>query len=121
MVQVRRSEPILLLRCSAGDGAASAWELRRPRVGTLTDMSDAAIAGYELWDTKSGNLLDDFDTEAEALEAVRGLIALNGPMCTEFMALTRAHRDGRMMTLALGAELAARAQAAAPGHERRPV
>jgi hypothetical protein len=29
------------------------------------------MSGYELWDTLSGNLLDDFDTEADALERVR--------------------------------------------------
>ena len=84
-------------------------------------MSEAADAGYELWDTKSRNLLDDFDTEAEALDAVRSLIALNGPGCTDDMVLTRVHADGRMATLAMGAELAARAQAASPERGQLPV
>ena len=73
-------------------------------------MSEATVAGYELWDTESRNLLDDFDTESEALEAVRELVALNGPACTDAMALTRVHADGRMTTLAMGADLATRAK-----------
>jgi hypothetical protein len=69
-------------------------------------MSDTTIAGYELWDTESRNLLDDFDTEAEALHAVRELVALNGAACTGALALTRVDGNGRMTTLAMGASLA---------------
>ena len=72
-------------------------------------MSEAAVAGYELWDTRSRNLLDDFDTESQALAAVLELVALNGPGCTDAMALTRVHVDGRMATVATGADLAMRA------------
>lgn len=28
------------------------------------------VAGYELWGTESGNPLDDFDTEAQALSGL---------------------------------------------------
>ena len=70
-------------------------------------MQDEGIAGYELWSTKSGNLLDDFDTEAEALETIRQLIALNGP-CTDGLALTRVDKAGRHTTLAMGDALAER-------------
>lgn len=80
-------------------------------------MSDATILGYELWDTESRNLLDDFDTEAEALEAVRELIALNGPGTTDALALTLVTADGRMTTLAMGDALAARAR---PTERERP-
>jgi hypothetical protein len=73
-------------------------------------MSEAATAGYEFWDTESRNLLDDFDTEAEALEAVRELIALNGSDCTSALAVTRVNVDGRMTTLAMGRALATRAE-----------
>jgi hypothetical protein len=72
-------------------------------------MSEAGVAGYELWDTESRNLLDDFDTEAEALEAVLELVALNGPDSAGTMALTRVHANGQMVTVAMGAELASRA------------
>ena len=84
-------------------------------------MSEAAVVGFELWDTGSRNLLDDFDTEAEALEAVRDLIALNGPGCTDAVALTRVHADGRMSTLAMGVDLARRAQAARSERGQLPV
>jgi hypothetical protein len=84
-------------------------------------MSDATISGYELWDTKSRNLLDDFDTEAEALDAVRELVALNGPGCTDAMALTRVHVDGHMATLAVGADLAMRDKAARAESGQLPV
>ena len=84
-------------------------------------MSDATVAGYELWDTKSRNLLDDFDTEAEALEAVLELVALNGAGCTDAMALTRVHVDGHMATLAMGADLEKRAKAARSERGHLPV
>ena len=82
-------------------------------------MRDTTILGYELWDAESGNLLDDFDTEVEALERVRALISLNGPGCTDTLALTSVYEGGRMTTLAMGEALADRAQSGAPGRERR--
>ena len=84
-------------------------------------MSETAVAGYELWDMESRNLLDDFDTEAEALEAVFGLIDLNGTDCTNSMALTRVHVDGSMVTLAMGTGLAARANATRSKRGQLPV
>ena len=71
-------------------------------------MSDGVTLGYELWSTESRNLLDDFDTEAEALEAVRQLMVLNGPECAAGLALTRVDTGGRMTTLAMGDALAER-------------
>jgi len=68
--------------------------------------------GYELWDTASRNLLNDFDTEADALEAVRKLIALNGQNCTDALALTQVDGAGHMTTLAMGESLAALARTA---------
>jgi len=84
-------------------------------------MSDTVSVGYELWDTESRNLLDDFDTEAEALEAVRALIDLNGDACTIGLALTRVGTGGRMTTLAMGEDLALRARAATTERGRLPA
>ncbi len=84
-------------------------------------MSELDIAGYEIWDTESRNLLDDFDTEAEAIEAVRELIAVNGAACTAALALTRVTVDGSMQTLAIGTELALRAERSGQGRARRPA
>lgn len=84
-------------------------------------MSEAVVLGYELWDTESRNLLDDFDTEAEALEAVRALTSLNGAGCTGSLALTRVDADGRMTTMAMGDALAMRAEAARTKRGRLPA
>lgn len=70
-------------------------------------MSESTVTGYELWDTTSRNLLDDFGSEAEALDAVRELVSLNGIDCTDSLALTRLTADGRMSTVAMGDALAA--------------
>lgn len=84
-------------------------------------MSEAEIAGFELWDIESRNLLDDFDTEDEALDMVRQWIALEGASSIDALALTRVDRDGRMVTVAMGAELAARARAIQSEHGRLPA
>jgi len=78
------------------------------------------MTGYELWDMVSGNLLDDFDSEAEALEAVRKLIALNGPGSTDALALTRVDATGQMTTLASGEALAIRTRSAESPQGRVP-
>lgn len=64
------------------------------------------MAGYELWDTESRNLLDDFDTEAEALEAARELIELDRASYPDTLAVTRVDANGRTTTLAMGDALA---------------
>jgi len=76
----------------------------------ISAMSETPVAGYELRDTESRNLLNDFDTEAEALGAVRELIALNGSDCASALAVTRIDVDGRMTTLAMGTALATSAE-----------
>jgi hypothetical protein len=78
----------------------------------------STIAGYELWDMQSRNLLDDFDTEAEALAVVRELLALNGPESAYALALTRVDADGRMTTLAQRDHLATHAWANEPASSR---
>ena len=64
---------------------------------------------YELWDLLSRNMLADFDTESEALVAVRELLAINPPEMAD--ELTLAWRDGdRGGVFAEGAALAKRAR-----------
>ena len=67
---------------------------------------------YELWDTESGNLLDDFDTQVDALGSVRSLILLNGTGAMSAVALVRVE-DGRAVTVAAGDDLEALATGAA--------
>jgi hypothetical protein len=42
---------------------------------------------FELWDTRSGNLLEDFESEAEAVAAVREYLELNGPQMVRDLTL----------------------------------
>ncbi len=70
---------------------------------------------YELWDLLSRNLLADFDTEPEALIAVRDLLAINSPEMAD--ELTLAWRDGeRGGIVAEGTALAVRARLVNAGH-----
>jgi len=84
-------------------------------------MSESSMAGYELWDTESRNLLDDFGSEAEAVEAVRALIRLNGLDTINALALTRVDLNGCMSTLAMGADLARLVEVASVERQRRPA
>ena len=74
---------------------------------------------YELWDTESGNLVEDFADEGEALAAVRQYAALNTPAYPGALALARRDHEGKTTWLASGAELVARAQAAVPEGKSR--
>lgn len=69
---------------------------------------------YELWDVLSRNLLADFDSESEALVAVRELLEINSSEMADELILVWREGD-RGGTLAEGAELAVRARATGPG------
>lgn len=43
---------------------------------------------YELWHIASGNLLEDFETESKALDAVRGYVEANGPGMIDELSLS---------------------------------
>lgn len=42
---------------------------------------------YEFWDMRSHNIIDAFDTEHEAMEALREAIRLDGERTVEFLML----------------------------------
>ena len=63
---------------------------------------------FELWDTDTRNLLYDFDTEEEALDAASELIELNPTIYPERMALARGNDDDSVTWLANGAALGER-------------
>lgn len=69
------------------------------------------MIGYELWDMQSGNLLEAFDGEADALAAVARTASRYGPTAVEAFALARVD-DGsdEVERIAVGAELLARAR-----------
>lgn len=65
---------------------------------------------YELWEIRSGNLMGAFETEEEALRAVRKAIDRYGVGYVETVALLGVLDDeGASESLACGPELAARA------------
>jgi hypothetical protein len=64
---------------------------------------------WELWDLRSGNIINTYDTEAEALTVVRTLVELNGHEYARVLSLM-VEDDGETTLVAKGATLARRAQ-----------
>jgi hypothetical protein len=60
---------------------------------------------FELWDTETRNLLYDFDTLEEAIQAARELTEVNEDRYPGHMALARVEDDQRVTWLARGAAL----------------
>jgi hypothetical protein len=73
---------------------------------------------YELWDTQSRNMLDDFASEADVLAEVRMLVETHGPSVADTLVLGEMGDDGRTTALATGQNLVARALGV-PDIERR--
>jgi hypothetical protein len=69
---------------------------------------------YELWETRTGNLIGSFETESEALDVVRGAIRTHGPAYVDTLLLGYENTRGRSRTIAQGSQLAQLA-AAPPG------
>ena len=61
---------------------------------------------YELWETRSGNLMGAFTSQQEALNAVRRAIDLHGPHYTRTVVLAVEDETGETTTLAQGKALA---------------
>jgi hypothetical protein len=75
---------------------------------------------FELLDAESGNVLDDFDTEPEALTALRSLWRGHGSEAVEELFLLRFEVD-RPSLVAMGKELVALVEATDDPRERPPV
>jgi hypothetical protein len=60
---------------------------------------------YEIWDTETRNIMETFESEGEALQAARELIALNTPAYPGALALVFEDDDGETTLIALGATL----------------
>jgi hypothetical protein len=79
---------------------------------------------YDLWDLESGNIIGDFDSEAEALTVVHDLLEVNGPSFAGTLSLGCTEDDGSFRIVAQGRPLAvmadrAVAKRAAPKRTRR--
>ena len=68
---------------------------------------------FELWETDSRNLAAVYDSEAEALAAIRDAIDRHGKRYAESCALVHEDKRGNAKTVAMGADLIARALGAA--------
>ena len=62
---------------------------------------------YDLWDVESGNIVNTFETEGDALAVVRTLLDLNGPAYVQALSLGHESDDGTMRIVAEGDDLAA--------------
>jgi len=69
---------------------------------------------YDLWDVESGNIVNTFETEREALSVVRTLLDLNGLEYARCLSLGVEGDDGSMRIIAEGHDLAARARQDSP-------
>lgn len=65
---------------------------------------------YELWDTETRNIVETFESEAEALQAARELIAVNAQAYPGALALVFEDDEGETTLIARGAGLATRAR-----------
>jgi hypothetical protein len=77
------------------------------------------MASYELWQTRTRNLIGTFATKAEALAVVRKAADKQGPAFVESILLGREDDRGRSKTIAQGPDLlklALRSQPTGAGH-----
>jgi len=67
---------------------------------------------WEMWSTRTGNLMEEFGTEAAALAAVAAIIAEFGPAYLDAVVLLHGplSGDGDMQSVAAGADLVALAR-----------
>ena len=61
---------------------------------------------YELWDVETGNIINTYASQAEALAVVRDLLAVNAPEYAEALSLGSEDDRGKSRLIAEGAELA---------------
>jgi hypothetical protein len=73
---------------------------------------------YELWYEDTGNIINAYKAEADALAEVRAFIEDYGPSSVETMALLLAPDNGAKQIVAHGPQLAERAIAAVPSGSR---
>lgn len=66
---------------------------------------------YEIWNVESRNRFGEYDTQDEAIEAVRRVVAVNGASAVRPLALNSDDGSGRGVIIARGSELAALAGA----------
>lgn len=71
------------------------------------------MTSYQLWNDETRNLIDEFDTEAEALDEVRWRFAVGGEVAANRLSLLRFIAPDASEAIAIGDELLQRARAVA--------
>src|SRR4051794_33276443 len=56
---------------------------------------------WEIWDRQSANLIEEFDSEEEALRAVREMLAVNGPDLVDELSVGAGYDEGEPHDVAL--------------------
>lgn len=69
---------------------------------------------YELWETRSGNLVGAYASTDEALDVVRHAVASHGPNALASLSLEEADDEGKGLVLAAGTSLVAMATSQEP-------
>lgn len=77
------------------------------------------MIGFEIWDTKTGNLLGDYETEAEALADAATAVKAHGEEFVDSLVLIRVGPRGGLSRIAAGATLVSRARLAQEAGRRR--
>jgi hypothetical protein len=88
--------------------------LKISRIIAVHRIDRTIVVAYEIWETESGNVLGEYNTEAAALEAVRDVVAAHGEAAIETWLLMREDRRGRSRRVESGVALARRARALSP-------
>ena len=87
----------------------SGWSVRPSAefYGQPASIRDNRAMAYELWDTETRNIVDTFESEREAREAARELIALNPQAYPGALALVFEDEKGETARVATGDDLVA--------------
>ncbi len=73
--------------------------------------------GFELWDSRSGNLVADYSTEAQALVALAAALDRHGEAYADTLYLVAVFPSGDLHRIAFSTELAKRARV----HQHTPA
>jgi hypothetical protein len=65
---------------------------------------------FELWNDRTNNLIDEFDTIEQALDEVRWRMAVQGEDASRTLSLLQLSASGDVQTVTSGSELLRRAQ-----------
>jgi hypothetical protein len=68
------------------------------------------MTGYELWETRTGNLMASYETQADALDVVARTVRAHGADRVMSFALFQVDDDGDLQPIASGTDLVALAE-----------